>query len=370
MVALVLLLAIGLHLSGFRGGLTVFVGFGSHFAAATHPPPGALVDTSNGYDGQFFYLQAHDPLLLHSSTVSALRAAGEGFRVQRVAYPALAFLLAGGRFSAIPFALLAVNLIVVLALTAGFAIYARRRGWSTWWAVAIALMPGMLLPVLRDLSDPLAAASMLAAVLMWRSGQRWPAALALSVAVLAREVMMVVVLALAAEAAVRAWRQRAIPGAWRSAASRAWPVVVVPTVIFAGWQAYITTRYGGPVGGAPLSPPLVGIVDEVRRSMHNSWPPYAVWDLVYVLLILAAAAAALASLSRQVTITSAAASALALGALIPMMGDAWSDTRLSAPLFAVLLVDGLQRRHRSSVLISTIAAATTILIPFSIPGAF
>jgi len=369
-VGAVLALVIGSGLRAYGGNLTGFIEFGSHFAGATRPPPGAQVNSSQGYDGQFFYVQALDPLLLHNSTVSSLRAAGEAFRLQRVAYPALAFLLAAGQSGAIPFALLLVNVLVLLGLTAGLAIYAHRRGWSTLWATAIALMPGMLLPTLRDLSDPLATAGTLAGLLLWRSGRRWPAALALTVAVLTREVMMVVVVAVAVEAGARAWRAREFPGEWRAAASQVWPVIVMPSAAFAAWQAYLTLRYGGLVGGADLSLPLVNLVQEVRWSMHGYPPLAATWDLVFVLLIIAASVAALTSLRHRVTIISAGACALALGVLVPTLGDIWSDTRLSAPLFALVLIDGLQRRNRPAVLIGTTAAAMTILLPFALSGSF
>jgi len=89
-----------------------------------------------------------------------------------------------------------------------------------------------------------------------------------------------------------------------------------------------------------------------------------------VSLILAACAAALVSVRRKVTITSAAACALALSVVLPTMGDVWSDTRDTAPLFAVLLVDGLLRRDRRAVLICVAAAAMTVFVPIAIPGTF
>jgi hypothetical protein len=298
-----------------------------------------------------------------------MRATGEAFRLQRVGYPALAALLAGGQRSAIPFALLAVNVLVLLAVAAAFAIYARRQGWSTMWALAFALMPGMLLATARDLSDPLAIAGLLSGLLLWRGGRRWPAALALTVAVLTREVMMLAVVGVAAEACVRGYRARAGGGAWRATAVQVWPVIVIPTAVFAAWLAYVMARYGGPIGGAGLGLPLVNLVQELRASFRG-YGPTALWDLAYVLLILAASVAAVWSLRRRVTVINAAACALALGVLVPTLGDVWSDSRLSAPLFAVLLVDGLHQRNRYAVRIGTAAAAMTILIPFAIPGAF
>jgi hypothetical protein len=365
-VALVLAIALGQSLARYHGSLSGPIQFGRQFVPETHPPAGAPVLSPVGFDGQFFYLQALDPLLLHHSTIAAFRAVNDGYRLQRVGYPALAFVLAAGQRSAIPFGLLAVNVIVLLALSAGFALYARRRGWPTILAVPLALTPGLLLPTLRDLSDPLATATMFAGVLLWRSGRRWSAAAALTIAVLTREVMMVVVVAMAAEA----WRSRRLAGEWRRIALSAWPVVVVPTACFLAWQVYIASRYGGPVGSASMHPPLVNLFDELRGSLNSGDGLMAGWDVVYVGLILAACAAALVSVRRKVTITSAAACALALSVVLPTMGDVWSDTRDTAPLFAVLLVDGLLRRNRRAVLISVAAAAMTVFVPIAIPGTF
>lgn len=369
LVALVLAMAIGSQLQTYKGNLTGPVQFGREFASFTHPPRGALVNSPNGYDAQFFYLQARDPLLLRDATVRSLRAAGAGFRMQRVAYPALAFLIAAGQSSAIPFAMLAINALVLMALAGGFAIYARRRGWSSFWAFAIALMPGMLLPAVRDLSDPLATASMLAGLLQWQSGRRWPAGAALAVAVVTREVMMLAIVAVAAEACVRAWRARKAPGEARKQLLLGWPVVVVPTAAFAVWEAYVMMRYGGPVGGAGLAFPYVNLIHEINRDFQG-FLPTAVWDLVYLGLVLAAIGAALISLRHRVTVTSAAACALALGVLVPTLGDVWSDTRLSAPFLALVLIDGLQRRSRSETLISAAAASMSIVAPLMIPGLF
>jgi hypothetical protein len=368
-VAVVLAVAITLDVRAYGGNLSGFIQFGTTFAHTTHPPSGALVRSPAGYDGQFFYVQARDPLLLHDSTVNALRAAGAGFRLQRVGYPLLVALLAGGRPGAIPFALLAVNVLLLLGVAAAFAIYARRQGWSTLWALAIALMPGMLLAAARDLSDPLAMAGLLGGLLLWRGGSRWPAALALTIAVLTREVMMLAVVAVAAEACVRGYRARASRGAWRAIASQVWPVIVIPSAIFVAWQAYLMARYGGPIGGAGLSVPLVNLFQELRGSLRG-YAPTAAWDAANVLFIVAASGAAICSLRRRVTVLNMAACALAVGVLVPTLGDVWSDARLSAPLFVLLLVDGLHERDRDAVAIGTAAAALTILIPFAVPGAF
>ncbi len=346
----------------YHGNLTGFVYFGAGFAHATHPPAGWISGGPNGYDGQFFYVLAHDPLLLHDATLRQMRASGEVFRIQRLGYPLLAFLLSGGRAGAIPAALVGVNLIVLVSVTAWFAAYARHRGWSTLWALAIGLMPGMLLPMLRDLSDPLATTCVLVGVLMWQARRRVPAALALTCAVLTREVMIVVIAGLAAELGMRIWRTRQTPDAWRAILAEAWPVVVVPAAVFAAWQAYVMIRAGGPLGTSQATIPFLNMVQEVVGSLRAGPTTFALWDLVYVALMFVAVLLAVRSLCRRVTVLSAAACALCVGVVIPVFGDFWSDTRLSAPLFAVLLVDGLQRRDRASVTVATAASAMTALI--------
>lgn len=133
--ALIVSLLVGLlvvsGLLAYHGNVTGFVRFGRVFAARIGPPHGAVLDTAQGYDGQFFWAMAHDPLLLHARTIAAL--AGQGFRLQRVAYPLLAAALAVGRPAAIPWALLAVNVLTAVAITVAFSRYARGRGWSPAW---------------------------------------------------------------------------------------------------------------------------------------------------------------------------------------------------------------------------------------------
>jgi hypothetical protein len=366
LVALALVLVVGHHLIVDHGNLTAFVCFGSHFAGATHPPAGAAGCGTQGYDGQFFFLLAHDPLIAHAGTLRRLADVGQAFRAQRLGYPLLAFLVAGGQASAIPAALVAVNVAALLGLTAWLGAALRRRGRAPLWAVAVALTPGMLLPVLRDLSDPLATACVLVGVLAWQERRRPTATVALTLAVLTREVSVVVLVALAAEVAVRAWRARATQAVARAALAQAWPVIAIPAVAFAAWQTYLTVRLGGPLGTAPGAIPLVNLVQEAIWSLRG-WPAaVGGWDLVYVALVFGAMGLALRSLRARITVTSAAAGALCVVIALPMLGDFWGDTRLSAPLLSMLLLDGLQRRDRLSVGLATAASAMTLFIlPFS-----
>jgi len=380
-VALVLALAVGARLQAFGGNITGFVHFGSAFEAFTQPPRGAAIETgrsSAGYDGQFYYLIARDPLLLHDSTVTRLRDApqnagsqalgssNQAYRLQRVAYPALAFLVARVLGLTTASAMLAVNVAVVLILAAGFGYYARRRGWSPLWAVALALLPGLLLATLRDLPTPLAVTCALGGLLAYAGTRRKLAVALLAVAVLAREVMIVAVLAIAVDAAARCLRDRA---AARRIAREAWPAVALPMLAFGAWYLYVCFRSGGTSGGAGVTLPVVHFATQVGAAVADP-DGMIVWEVAYVLLMLVASGAAARAFARRQTVVSAAAALFALTFLVAPFNDVWGEARDSLPMLALLLVIGLERRDSRLLAICSAAAAMTALVPLAIPGSF
>jgi hypothetical protein len=375
-VAAVLGLLIGSRLVSYDGNPTGLIQFGTHFVQYTHPPRGAIVASPEGYDGQFFWTAAQDPLLLHAATTANLDRAGGAYRLQRMAYPALAYVFALGQPEVIPWTLLAVNVLAILGITAGFAVYARSRGWSTWWALAIGLQPGFLLATMRDLSDPLATASMLGGLLMWQLRRSWWAAALFVVAVLAREPMTLAVVAVAIDAVARWWRSRREPGAFWRALRYAWPTVVIPAAAFLAWQAHIHARYGG--GASTADSPDLSIfrdyVVEARRTLHQDSGLGAAWDLIYLALILAGMGCAIALLRRGITAASVAALLFALNTTVVLFGDQWGVSRYGLPVFTTLLLGGLAQRSRFAgsrvaVSVGVVAAAMTVFLTLAIPGA-
>jgi len=376
-VAVVLGFLIGGRLLVYHGNPTGLIQFGQRFVQYTHPPRGAIVASPTGYDGQFFWTAAQDPLLLHAGTIANLDRAGGAYRLQRMAYPALAYILALGQPQAIPWTLLIVNVLAILGITTGFAVYARSRGWSTWWALAIGLQPGFLLATMRDLSDPVATASMLGGLLMWQLRRSWWAAALLVIAVLAREPMTLAVVAIAVDAVARWWRSRREPGAFWRAARNAWPAVVVPAAAFLAWQVHIHARYGGGAASTADTPDLSILRDyvvEAQRTVDHDSALGAAWDLIYLILILAGMGCAIALLRHSITAARAAALLFALNTTVVLFGDQWGVSRYGLPVFAALLLGGLDQRprfaaSRVAISISVVAAAMTVFVSLAIPGA-
>ena len=137
-VILVLGLLVGPRLATYHGNPAGFALFGKEYVHYTHPPSGAPLESPIGYDGQFYWIEARDPLLLHRATFADMSGPGAGYHFQRPAYPALAYVLALGQPGALPWALLVINLLAVVGVTFAFAIYCRRRGWSCWWRSSLA----------------------------------------------------------------------------------------------------------------------------------------------------------------------------------------------------------------------------------------
>jgi hypothetical protein len=155
-------------------------------------------DGSEGYDGQFAYYIASDPLN------GWQRCDVPAYRYQRILYPLLARLLALGQESLIPYTLPLLNLI---ALGMGTWLTERilvRYRMSHWYAVTYGLYAGQLMSVRLDLNEPLAHALVQAAILAaersrWSgrhapdgSGLAW-ATLFFALAALAKETTLVYV---------------------------------------------------------------------------------------------------------------------------------------------------------------------------------
>lgn len=207
-----------------------------------------IVKPGIGYDGQFFFYLAHDPLLLGNNVPGAFLDR-PAYRAARVLYPALAWAAALGRPEAIPWALLGVNLAAALVGTAAAADVLRSLGASRWLALGFAFSPAILLGLIADLAEPTAFALVALGFALHLRARHRAAGLALALGTLAREVSLLVPLGFALHAAARR--------AWREAAAYA-----LPQALPIAWHLWLwaklgalpsaqsPTNFGVPFGGA------------------------------------------------------------------------------------------------------------------------
>lgn len=208
-----------------HGAPGFLVDAGRTYSNPAHLPADIPVRSGSGYDGQFLYRLAADPFNLH------VHAAGirldNAFRVGRIGYPLVAWLLSlGGRAALVPTALLVVGLGSLAALAALGSVQARAYGLAWGWGLLIC-WPGLLFSIDFDLAEPLEVLLVVAGFMALLRGRPGWATAALSLAVLTRETALVAVLAIAVWRLPRLMRRRV------SGADLAW---IVPVFVFAGWQ--------------------------------------------------------------------------------------------------------------------------------------
>jgi hypothetical protein len=140
-----------------------------------------VADGTEGYDGQFNYYIARDP----DSAAQFLDV--PAYRFQRILFPAVGRLLAFGQEALIPWAFLAINLAALAAGTWLLEELLIQHGVSRWYALGYGLSLGIFGSVRLSLSEPLAYALVIAAIIAARR-ERWLwCALSLALAGLTKE---------------------------------------------------------------------------------------------------------------------------------------------------------------------------------------
>lgn len=156
--------------AGRPGGVLAFVVLGTSNTPGNH-----------GYDGQYYYRIAVDPL---GGRHGLDRPA---YRYQRIGYPLLARALALGRQSEIASALVLLNVAAIAASTLFVAWLVQGNGLSALYAIPYAVYIGQVACFWRDLAEPLAFALTAAALLAWRRDHLWASALLLLAGVFVKE---------------------------------------------------------------------------------------------------------------------------------------------------------------------------------------
>jgi hypothetical protein len=207
-----------------------FVHIGSQFLSAAHTShvirPSLGAQNTLGYDGQYYFALAADPSHAHD-----YMGGQSGIVYSRIVYPVVARAASGGSVTALPYALLVVNLLAVLAGTAAVALWLVKRGFSPWPALLYGLYPGLVVTVFRDLTEPLAFALAALAVLAFdraRSRRLVLSAVLFALAALTRETVVPFALAGAATLVLddRRWRRAAAFAAATCGPLLVWRLVV------------------------------------------------------------------------------------------------------------------------------------------------
>lgn len=205
-----------------------FVMAGTRSVDPVSPPTGIPVQQGAGYDGQFFWRIAVDPLSLDEKTAHGITL-DIPLRSQRIGYPLLGWLLSMGQEHLVANALILINIGSLTLLAAMGAIEARRVGRNGWYGLVLGVLPAFVFSLSRTLSEPLATALLVAGVIAVRRRRFGLAALAFTAAVLTREQACMVVAAYGIFRLIDVARRRSPFGF----ADVTW---ALPGVVFVSWQ--------------------------------------------------------------------------------------------------------------------------------------
>lgn len=93
-----------------------FIVAGSDFVQADTEHPNLIINEGQGYDGQFFYRYAHNPLNFEK-TAFGVTVDHIEYRIQRIVYPAIVWLISlGGNKTLIPFLLVLLNALAFMGI--------------------------------------------------------------------------------------------------------------------------------------------------------------------------------------------------------------------------------------------------------------
>jgi hypothetical protein len=220
---------------------------------------------TEGYDGQYAYFIARDPL-------GGWRYCDvPAYRYQRILYPLLAWTLALGRPLVVPWTLILINLAAVAMGTYFTERLLASHGVSRWYAVAYGLYGGVVAGLRLDLTEPLAYGLVLGGLWAWAERREGAATALLALSALAKETALIAVAGLLLHLVLeRRWRS----------ALRMGLAVALP---FVAWQGVLWIWLGSPgagSGGATATPfewvPFGGLL----RTATLSWPAF--WLLLAI----------------------------------------------------------------------------------------
>lgn len=279
----------------FHGHVADMILLGDVYGHVGQVPHGVHVWPYTGYDGQFLYRLALDPSDLRRTAFGI--TLDSWYRLVRIGYPALAWLLSAGQHAAIPYALVAINVIALGTLGLLGGMFAQDAGRNALWGLLVVGFYGFMTSLARDLTEPLGAVCLAGGLLALRRRRLGLAALLLAFGVLTRETVIVVPAALATVRLVEIARRRARLGV----EDLAW---IVPGAVFVAWEVVLK----GATGTFPIlsdlrdnaGPPVVA---AFRAIVHNFGHPTApvpgapsavvIWDVELVVLALFAIGALL-----------------------------------------------------------------------------
>ncbi len=350
-----------------KGDITRFILVGRHFATLSQLPRGVAVAPTYGYDGQFFYRLALNPV--NFSHIAYGIRVDQPYRYMRIGYPWLTWLVSFGQHVLVPVMLVVINIIAVGAIGYLGGMFARQGGRHALAGLVLPAYFGLLTSLSRDTAEPLAAACLLGGLLAIRARRPVLAGLLLAYGALTRESVMVAVAAVAIVDFIGVIRRRRPVRPGRD--ELAW---ALPAAAFVAWQVVVKVAVGRfPLlvdangnTGSPFITPLKAVEHNLTHINLHHFEQYDLWFLELAILILLAVAALLSLRSTNAPVHERLALILYMIEICVVSPSTWysldADLRsfIEVYLLAAIILLGTPRHRLRAWLLP---ALEVLLIP-------
>jgi hypothetical protein len=241
-------------------------------AAARAVDPGFRTTHTDAYDGQFYWGTAVDPLAVGSVHNAFDKPS---YRYGHPLYGWLGWILSAGQSRLAAAALAAVGVVSLFAAAVAAAALGLGRGRSGWEGLFVALNPGLISSAVHDLAEPLATAVVLGGFLAYVRGRRALAWIGFALLPLAKEPLVLVIVAVVGWELIQ--RRRRVAAIFATSA--------IPAVL---WWIYARVHLGAwfTSGGTALARPLSGWNEALFESSSTTTKSAAVAVLGVLLIVL------------------------------------------------------------------------------------
>lgn len=159
----------------------------------------------SGYDGQFVYFLARD------GANAFPHLDNPPYRLQRILLAVIARTISFGQPNLIPWALIFINLVIIVLACYVLGQWLHMNQVSPWYALAYGLYVGIFMAFSRDLTEPLAYGLAACGLALWTWKKRASAAVLLALATITKETTLLFPLSLAiAQLVQKNWKNTAV----------------------------------------------------------------------------------------------------------------------------------------------------------------
>ncbi len=198
LVALIFVIAVTLYFYFFKfdSNITGFFRIGSVLPLSPYLNPEQILIYKEeiGYDGQQFLSIAFDPFLQNPETLNALDH--PAYRYRRILYPLLSYCLSLGNSYLIPYVMVAINAISIILIVWVVSLYFQAHPSLTWQPLLTLCIPGVWIVLSLGTADLVSSLLLITALVCYRYDKPKWTAIAIALACLTRETLLLMWLAL------------------------------------------------------------------------------------------------------------------------------------------------------------------------------